>query len=578
MCGIFGYTGFKKEELEKARRSLNTLSHRGPDQWGDWYDDNIYIGHRRLSIIDLSENAKQPMEDHDIVIAVNGEIYNFKELRKELEAKYKFRSLSDSEVLLHGYKEWGIDELLTKIDGMFAFCIYDRGKKNLYLVRDRVGIKPLYYSEINGCFAWSSELKALEKLYHKSILELDKTASYDFLTYLYIPTPKTYYKNVYKLEPAHYLEINLHSYTAKKVCYWQLKPQKKSISLQEAAISLRTLINKSVKEQLVSDVPIGFFLSGGIDSSIVVAEATKFTENVHTFTIGFGQNKCDEFEYAELIAKHFNTNHKQKLLDHSYVLNNLNRLKEWYDEPFADTSAFPTFLVSKFSRESSKVVLTGDGGDEVFGGYNWYFKFSKLQENQFPVLKLLKPPVSALKGRFRNLLIGKKANRLENYLLCDDLVLYTKLMGGMLKEEKIHYSKAWEIPKDYDDYWYFRKYYRINLPILTRLQFLDFHTYLHDDILTKVDRVSMAVSLEARVPLLSKEIIEFAFSIPYKLIFHGNTLKGLLKFAYKDILPDIILNRGKRGFSIPHLNRVFHERFGLSKQESILNKLYQECF
>lgn len=575
MCGIFGYTGFKNEGLEEARRSLNTLSHRGPDQWGDWYDENIYIGHRRLSIIDLSENARQPMMYGDVVITVNGEIYNFLEIKKHLQKKYQFRSTSDSEIILHGYIEWGIDKLLEKIDGMYAICIYDRRKKTLYLARDRVGIKPLYYSELNGTYVWSSELKAIERHYHKNTLDIDKTASYDFLTYLYIPSPKTHFKNVYKLEPAHYLEINLHSRTTKKKRYWQLTPKNKSISLQEASTSLRTLINKSVKEQLVSDVPIGFFLSGGLDSSAVVAGAVENSDNVNTYTIGFGNKKLDETQYAEIVSKHFKTFHKTKTLELPNIIDMLPKLKDWYDEPFADTSAFPTYLVSKFSRECSKVVLTGDGGDEVFGGYSWYFTFKYLKEHQVPVFPVCKSTISYIKRRYRNLLFGKAANRIENYLLLDDFELYAKLMGGLLKHEKKEYAKQLEIPEDYDDYWHFRRFYRRDLPILTRLQFLDFHTYLPDDILTKVDRVSMAVSLEARVPLLSKEIIEYTFSLPESLIFYGKRLKGLMKFAYRDILPQEILYREKRGFNVPDntLNRVFPGN--VLKQEAILRILFR---
>ena len=226
MCGIFGFTKFKKEDLEKARESLHTLHHRGPDQWNDYFDKDIYIGHQRLSILDLSEHGKQPMitPDEKVIITVNGEIYNFLELKKELEHKYDFKSTSDSEVVLYGYIEWGIDKLLEKIDGMYAISIYDKEKEELFLARDRAGIKPLYYGNINGQISWASELKAIQKLYeNQNILEYDYTAFYDFLTYLYIPTPKSMYKNVCKLEPAHYLKIDVRSNNFEKVQYWELE-------------------------------------------------------------------------------------------------------------------------------------------------------------------------------------------------------------------------------------------------------------------------------------------------------------------------------------------------------------------
>ena len=553
MCGIFGFTKFKNEDLEKARESLHTLHHRGPDQWNDYFDDNIYMGHQRLSILDLSEDGKQPMisPDEKVIITVNGEIYNFLKLKKELEKRHTFKSTSDSEVVLYGYIEWGIDKLLDKIDGMYAISIYDKEKEEVFLIRDRAGIKPLYYGNVNGQISWGSELKAIQKFYeNRNILECDYTAYYDFLTYLYIPTPKSMYKNVYKLETAHYLKIDVKNNTFDKIQYWQLEVKKCNDNIETAKKKIYDLVKESVDEQMVSDVPLGFFLSGGMDSSVVVALASLSHSDISTFSIGFTDKSHDETHFADLVADMYETKHYKKILDENTAQKMSYMIKEWYDEPFGDTSCFPTYLVSKFAKENSTVVLTGDGGDEVFGGYKWYKKFEQLQKlKKVPFVRslayLLKP--FSLSGG----LLGKISRNIQHVFLEDDLEMYTKLLGGMIASEKIDYKKLWNISDDYDDYWYFRKFYNDELPIIMRLQYLDFHTYLPDDILTKVDRVSMNVSLECRVPFLKKEIIEYSFSLDENVRIANGELKGIMKESFEKIVPKEITQRDKKGFSIP---------------------------
>ncbi|MBL4606722.1 MAG: asparagine synthase (glutamine-hydrolyzing) [Pseudomonadales bacterium] len=372
MCGIFGCTSFDKSNIEKARISLHSLEHRGPDQWHEFHDDSVYMGHHRLSILDLSDHGKQPMvsPDKDVIITVNGEIYNFLKIRKELESKHQFKCDSDSEVILFGYIEWGIDKLLEKIDGMYAISIYDISKNRTYLAKDRVGIKPLYYSNIDGQICWSSELKAIEKYYDN--LKIDNTSVYDFLTYRYIPTPKTMYENVFKLEPAHYLEIDPTSNAIKKECYWSLKTTEQEITIDRAETELYQLLNKSIQEQMISDVPVGFFLSGGLDSSTIVSLAAKCHSDINTFSIGFSDKNHDETYFAKLVAEKYTTNHHVKTLNEPEVIQLFPNIKKWYDEPFADSSCFPTYVVSAYAKENVTVVLTGDGGDELFGGYNWY--------------------------------------------------------------------------------------------------------------------------------------------------------------------------------------------------------------
>ena len=552
MCGIFGHTVFDPNEIERSREALHTLTHRGPDQWGDWYNGRVYLGHRRLSIIDLSDDARQPMMDSEerTVIACNGEIYNFRALRKLLFDKgHKFKSESDSEVLLHGYEAWGVEGLLKRIEGMFAAVIYDRENRKIFLLRDRVGIKPLYYSLIDSRLAWASELKALAA-FHGPRLETDATALYDFLTYSYIPTPKTCYQNVYKLKPAHYAEFDIDNSSLATRRYWQLEIDETSITIDEASERIRELIDKAVKEQLISDVPIGFFLSGGLDSSVIVAAATNATDLINTYSIGFDDKRHDETRYADVVAKRFQTHHRKKILTVEGGAELLASMKTWYDEPFGDTSALPTYLVCRFARQHSTVALTGDGGDELFGGYRFYNRFDGKERMAPSNSRFLKSIAHCLRRKYRGALVGRIANRIVGGL-CDEIELHLFLKGGMLSEEKNAFRQQWEIDNDYDDYWYSKKYWRPELPLKTRLQYLDFHTSLHDDMLSKLDRVSMAVSLETRVPLLTTEIISFCFSLPEGIRYCNNVLKGLLKHSYRNILPASILHRDKKGFSIP---------------------------
>jgi asparagine synthase (glutamine-hydrolysing) len=573
MCGIFGFTNFKDRDLGKGRESLHNLHHRGPDQWNEYYDENIYIGHQRLSILDLSEHGRQPMmsPDENVIISVNGEIYNFLTLKKTLENKYNFISTSDSEVLLYGYMEWGIDKLLEKIDGMYAISIYDKTSNILYLARDRAGIKPLYYSTINNQICWASEINAIHKFYeNKNVLKYDYTAFYDFLTYLYIPTPKSMFLNVYKLEPAHYLKIDTKTNSYEKISYWHLKIKECEDDIKTAKNIIYSLLKESIEEQMVADVPVGFFLSGGMDSSTIVALAAQNHNDINTFSIGFSDKTHDETQFAKLIADMYKTKHHEKILDESSTKDMFHKIKDWYGEPFGDTSCFPTFIVSQFAKESSTVVLTGDGGDEVFGGYNWYTKFQKIQNFPKLPLKIFKTIISKIKKK--NNLFTKIVKKLELYFVLDEFEVYTRLMGGMLKDEKNKYRKIWSIDEKYDDYWYFRKFYKRKLPLFTRLQYLDFHTYLHDDIFTKVDRASMAVSLECRIPFMKKELVEYSFSLKEDVRFNGDRLKGVLKETFKQELPNEILKRNKKGFSIPLHNWKDIVESRVMKQETILKK------
>jgi len=574
MCGLFGIT---HPNIPRARKALQSLSHRGPDQSGDWHDAGLYIGHRRLSILDLSVNGKQPMlaSKTGVLSTVNGEIYNFRELRKELQEKHVFYSQSDSEVVLNGYLEWGLDKLLDRIDGMYAFSIYDPRVNKVHLARDIAGIKPLYYYFDGKQFGWASELKAIVNYLGESQLTLDQSALYDFLTYLYIPPPKSMYQNIFKLEAAHTLSIDLNSKVMKKKRYWSLPTAVVDTDEVSAQKQLKLLVSQSIEEQLISDVPLGFFLSGGIDSSVIVSCAAQQSQNINTYTIGFDVPGYDESEFAQSVAAMHATRHCSKIMRRQRCIDLYSRLNQWFDEPHADTSALPTFMVSELAKKDVSVVLTGDGGDEIFGGYIHYFKFKKITASRYTNLSGLKSINAWLKQKFQSKEIGKLFSNIERRYFLTDLELHCRLLGGMLKNEKNKYRLKFGISDDYDDYWFFRQYYREELPIITRLQYLDFHTYLPEDILTKVDRTSMAVSLEARVPFISKKIIEFSFSLPESIRIPNHEPKGILTQSFATQLPKQILGRKKKGFTIP-IKPWRTDFFGQYRfpQEQTLNELF----
>tara|TARA_B110000879_G_scaffold202668_1_gene279319 strand:+ start:614 stop:2350 length:1737 start_codon:yes stop_codon:yes gene_type:complete len=553
MCGIFGKTNFKKSQFQGLSEGLDLLKHRGPDQKGVYVDENLFMGHQRLSIIDLSDNGKQPMtsKSEDVIITVNGEIYNYKEIKKELDHKFTFKSESDSEVLIYGYKEWGIDRLLNKIDGMFALTLYDKINRKLFLVRDRVGIKPLYYSKINSEICWSSELKSIKHFYSKDNLEIDHTGFYDYLTYRYIPAPKTMYKNVFKLEPANYIEISVNqSNKMKSICYW--KPNishDNKRSLDETCIKFRDELSKSVNSQLVSDVPVGLFLSGGLDSASI-ASCLPDKSNLKTFTIGFEDKNYDESAYALYISEYFKLKNTTEYFKADKIKKMFEMNLEWFDEPAFNSSNFPVYQLSKLTKKKCTVALSGDGGDELFGGYRWYKFMEKLNTIRLPFFSFTRPLLQ-LGFNLPINKISKLFKALDLLVTPDILEAYSIVHGGLSCKEKQYYKNKWKIDSDYDDYWFFRKFDNPKLDIKSRFQHIDFHTFLPEVCLTKIDRTSMQNSLECRVPFLSNSMLEFAFSIPPKLRFHNNDLKGIMKESMREILPQRTLKMVKKGFSAP---------------------------
>lgn len=543
MCGILG--GSKKTwDYESG---IKSISHRGPDMQRVFRENGFSLAFARLSIIDLSQAAMQPMTSADgkVTIVYNGEIYGYADLKARLERKYRFVSSSDTEVILNAYMEYG-DAFIDYIDGIFAIAIYDRRNQTIRLFRDRVGVKPLYYFYDGKNFGFASELKAIEHMLDTQRLDLDYTAIYDYLSYAYVPAPKTMYKNVRQLKPAHKIIYHIvDRKISKQKRYWELPVNdqvgryRKDETLVE---ELRTLVHRSVHEQMVADVPVGTFLSGGVDSSVITYEALSANPNVESFSIGFDDKQYDESLYYKEFTKVFGNHSNEQVFDKGIYTILYKELKNWYDEPFADTSAFPTYLVSKLAREKVTVVLTGDGGDELFGGYWWYtqkYQPSVFMDSAF-ISRLYENHVSRNSSFY---------NRTTIRLFCETLQKISVGRGYMTKQEKLQFAKNWGIPRDYDDYWFLREYDRRDLPMGTRVQYLDFHTYL-PEILTKVDRTSMRVSLEARVPLLSRDIIEFAFSLSQEERCPGGEMKHMLRRAYPEI-PKMILNKSKQGFSIP---------------------------
>lgn len=548
MCGILG-GNIKNWNYEKG---IEAIRHRGPDGKRVVRYDLCTLGFVRLAIMDLSENAMQPFvsDDGNVILLFNGEIYGFQELRRKLKKKYCFRTTSDTEVILYAYIEYG-DDFIKYIDGMFSIVIYDRRLEYLKLYRDRYGIKPLYYLCDCEKFSFTSELKGFTAACQsKSELPVDETAIYDYLAYQYIPEPKSMYKNVYKVEPASYLFYDLRKKKiVKKGHYWHLRVNLKAHGNKKKSdvlSDIRELFKQSIKRQMVADVPVGTFLSGGVDSSIVSYECRQINPSVESFTIGFQEKSFDESCYAQEVAQRCNIYNRKKTVSIESINNVKGILKRLYDEPFADTSAYPTYILSEFARQNVKVVLTGDGGDELFGGYERYKLFYERRKGK--IINSSKPEVILNK-------IMKPDTFPYRFLMdiCESgLSTYAGLIGIFDEKTYSSWKSLLRIDKDYDIKWFLRKYYHEELPPMTRMRYLDFKTYLPGDILTKVDRTSMSVSLEARVPFLDKDLVEYVFSLAEDECFYDRELKVLLKRAYEDVLPKDILYRKKRGFSVPN--------------------------
>jgi asparagine synthase (glutamine-hydrolysing) len=577
MCGIVGmwkkHSEISLEELELFR---DTLIHRGPDDCGLYLDKeaNVGLGHRRLSIIDLSPAGRQPMQNIDgkIWIVFNGEIYNYKELKKEaMSWGYHFNSNSDTEVILAYYKRFRYD-CLTYFRGMFAFAIWDVKKRTIFLARDRVGIKPLYYYWDGKTFAFASECRAFQSLscFNK---EVDITAIYDFFTYQYIPPPKSIFSFIKKIEAGTLLRFSVDSNKIEIERYWHLPivPSIEPISIQHIEENLINLLKESIQYHLVSDTRVGAFLSGGIDSSCVVSFASESSPQLQAFTVGFDVEYKDETRYAAQLAKHLGIIHYKSTMTRDDFKEFLKRFTEIYDEPFGDTSGMPTFIVSSLARKHVKVALSGDGGDEVFGGYirsasDFGMKTYGLQLNDFASRLLTCMPRTHFR-RYISRLLPSSEQIIQNAAWMRQGQKRLLFCPEVIKQS---------IDRNYDDLWFFRKNFVDTKDALRNRLLLDFYTWLPEKMLTKVDRASMANSLEVRVPLLDQKIIEYMFSLPSEFTWH--ILRGgkwLLKRTLHGRIPENLIKRPKKGFSIP-LNEWFTNFNELWSRDIMASKICKE--
>ncbi len=574
MCGITGFISHKKYDfLQKdLKKATKALSHRGPDDEGLWFEKkhNVGLGHTRLSIIDLSPLGHQPMlsSDGKAVIVYNGEIYNFKEIRKTLiKDGYAFKSNTDTEVVVNSYLKWG-KNCLERFIGMFAFAIYDLRKKRLFIARDRIGIKPLYYFHNKDIFIFASELKSI-CAFDIFKREIDHDALSLFLHYQYIPAPYTIFKNTGKLEPGHFLEYDEKSINIKS--YWCHSIRSDDyIDEKHALTRLDTLLTKAVSQRMISDVPLGALLSGGIDSSMVVALMQKASSApVKTFSIGFKEKEYNEAPWAAKIAKHLGTDHTELYVSLDDAADVIEKLPYIYDEPFADSSAIPTFLVSRLVRSEVTVALSGDGGDEQFAGYVRYWmtallatRFYLLTGYRAKNLKRLlnKLPVSwvercylplrpLLPQRFQIKNFRDKWQKLINLLgNCDLEELYRAAICLWDKDEIKRLFNGKVLPvSSYEKSFEKSK----NFSALSRLMHVDKNTYLPDAMLTKVDRASMACGLEVRVPLLDHRIMEYVGALPDNLKYKNGSGKYLLKKNLAKYIPESLFLRPKMGFGVP---------------------------
>ena len=565
MCGIYGYLSTKEKVNPDILHSMgDSLRHRGPDGEGEEIQQSVEwglgLGHTRLSVIDLSPAGKQPMcnEDETIWITYNGEIYNFRELRIELQRNgHCFKSNSDTEVIIHLYEERGV-RCLERLNGMFAFAIWDRSEKTLFLARDRIGKKPLHYGLYDGGIVFGSEIKALLK-HPKIVREIDLGSLNKYLSYEYVPAPGTIFKSIQKVRPGCFLLYKNGEVKTEK--YWDIPLSDHPIGYKtedEYVEELREILEKSVRSRLLADVPVGVFLSGGLDSSLVAAMAKRNNEDIECFSIGFDDSSFDERKYAARVAQSLHLKQNLRIFSMSEMLANLEDLPRLLDEPLADASILPTYLLSKMTSEKLKVALSGDGGDELFAGYPTY------QAHKLVTYFDLLP--DSLKDAARSLALSLPVSdtnisfdfKIKQFLRgagVSSEIRFFRWMGGFIDGEKKELlsddlKAALRHHNSYEDIFSYISESGLSKD-LERILYLSMKLYLQDDILVKVDRAAMANGLEVRCPLLDQEFVEFACRLPTKYKLKGLKTKYLLKKAARGILPNEIIDRRKKGFGIP---------------------------
>ncbi|MET0012468.1 MAG: XrtA/PEP-CTERM system amidotransferase [Sedimenticola sp.] len=584
MCGIvgiFNLTGSNAINRDLLHRINETQYHRGPDEGGIHIEPGIGLAHRRLSIIDLS-SGQQPLfnEDGSVVVTYNGEIYNFKELMRELkDLGHVFKTHCDTEVIVHAWEQWG-ESCVKRFRGMFAFAIWDRNKKILFLARDRLGIKPLYYTRLeNDQFVFSSELKAIQL--HPALKdEYDPYAIEEYFAFGYIPDPRTIFKNVKKLPPGHTLTLQFGHALPEPVEYWDVPFNTvKTGTEEDISNELIDRLEEAVKIRMVAEVPLGAFLSGGVDSSAVVALMARNSNNpVNTCSIGFGDPKFNETEFAELVADRYKTNHHLDQVE-SHDFNLIDKLAQLYDEPYADSSAIPTYRVCQLAKRRVTVALSGDGGDENFAGYRrhrWHMLEEKIRG---PIPGMIRRPVFGLLGHFypkmdwapkvfraKTTFQAIARDSYDAYLNSVSVIpheLREKIFSDSFKSQlngyravEVFEAHAKRAPSD---------------DPLSLIQYLDMKTYLPGDILTKVDRASMAHALEVRVPILDHEFVEWVSGLSPDIKLRKREGKYILKKSLENHLPNDVLYRSKMGFGVP-ISSWFKNELRERVRESVLSE------
>ncbi|HEX5965676.1 MAG TPA: asparagine synthase (glutamine-hydrolyzing) [Pyrinomonadaceae bacterium] len=565
MCGITGWANLDSHTAppDGAQDLLHAMCermvHRGPDSEGLYVTTGAALGMRRLAIIDLV-TGEQPVfnEDRSVAVILNGEIYNYRELRAELEKRgHAFRSASDTEVLPHLYEEFG-DDMIRRLNGMFAFALWDGKRRRMLIARDRFGEKPLYWGVFDNTLLFASEPKVL--LAHRSVKpSLNLQALRQYLSFDYVPAPLSIYQGINKLPAAH--KLTLQEGQVKVDCYWRLsyKTSDPVPSEHEATERLRELLADSVRMRLVSDVPLGVLLSGGVDSSTVAALAVRASsEAVKTFSISFAEASFDESAYARGVAKFLGTDHHEERLSANLAANLVGEIGSWMDEPFSDPSLVPTYLLSRFTRKHVTVALGGDGGDELFAGYPMYagHRWAQVYKHVPSLLRtgIVEPIVRLLPVKTKNLSFDYKARRFVNGSKYDPVARHHVWFGSFSPDEQGQllttdvlgqtdsdiYAQAREFATECD-----------HNDLVTQMQNVDTRLYLAEDILTKVDRASMAVSLEVRAPFLDPRVAEFAASLPRSYKLRGLKTKYILKKAVRELVPPFVTRRGKKGFGVP---------------------------
>ncbi|WP_094226526.1 asparagine synthase (glutamine-hydrolyzing) [Methanolobus psychrotolerans] len=565
MCGICGVFGLN--DMSLIRRMSDQLVHRGPDDYGFYSDEFVMLGHRRLSIIDLS-SGKQPIhnEDESIWITFNGEIYNYLPLRAELETKgHEFYTSTDTEVIVHLYEEYG-EEFISRLRGDFAFCIWDSNSKKILLARDRLGIKPLYYLLTNGVLLFASEIKSILQ-YEEYTPRVDPNALHNFFMYVYNNSLQTLFQDIKKVPPGSYMVFQGGELQIKS--YWDVRiDESATTDEEEYSRRLRELLDEAVEMQLMSDVPLGAYLSGGLDSSSVVGLMSQFVDAPKTFSVGFGDYGESELKYARIVSEHFGTDHHEIIVEPDSV-NLLPKIIWHLDEPMADMATIPVYVMSGEAKKIVSVVLAGDGNDEIWAGYSNHYIYSKLKKVQnsipnplrkvmLPVSRVLIPPASELASAFVKDPLTKARfhynGELVEHLLegGNEFIYKTCYPLSHVDINEVYsddFLKNVESPEQGREV--SRRFMEQKHDVLNNLLLMDVKTILPDSYLVKVDRMTMAQGIEARVPLIDYKLVDFSFMVHPKLKLNGSTEKYLFKKAMKGLLPEVTVARKKRGFGVP---------------------------